>query len=50
MVDDTDLALFQALYGTTNPLSDLNSDGFVNTIDLAMFNALRDNPPGPAAP
>lgn len=47
-VNAADLALFRAMFGTLNPLGDLNSSGgAVNAGDLAIFRALFGAPPGP---
>ena len=50
-VNAPDLVLFRGLFGTTNPLGDLNgSGGSVNAGDLVIFRSLFGSPPGPAGP
>jgi Bacterial Ig domain/Thrombospondin type 3 repeat len=49
-VNAADLALFRGMFGTVNPVGDLNSSGgAVNAGDLAIFRALFGAPPGPGA-
>ena len=50
IVNDIDLDLFGAQMFTSNPLSDLLEDGYVNMLDYGVFGSLYGNPPGPAAP
>jgi hypothetical protein len=49
IVNFSDLALFRAIFGTTNANGDLNgSGGIVNFSDLALFRALFGKPVGPS--
>jgi len=43
----TDLGIFKNGFFGTNPVLDLNSDGVVNFIDLALFRTLFFTSPGP---
>jgi hypothetical protein len=47
-VNFSDLALFRAAFGTTNPDADFNTSGSVNFSDLALFRAMFGKPPGPS--
>jgi hypothetical protein len=47
-VNVTDLSLFRARFGSSDPHADLDGDGTVNSTDLNLMRALFGLPPGPA--
>jgi PKD repeat protein len=48
IVNASDLALFKAVFFTSDPDADLNGNGIVNAADLAILKTFFFKPPGPS--
>lgn len=48
LVNVTDQNILKARFLTSDPHTDLNGDGTVNSLDLGLFKGLYQRPPGPS--
>lgn len=48
IVNNADLAMFKAAFGSSNADADLDGNGVVNNVDLGRFKALFGKQPGPS--